>query len=297
ADHGANVINMSFGSPVATKTIYSAIQYAALRGVIMIAAAGNNNSSKRSYPASYPYVVSVGGTGSGSVLSGGSLSNLQSRASFSEYGAKAVDVVAPAVDIVSTAVLSLTDQNNGWGSAGSYAYFYGNGTSFASPLVAGEAALLLARVEQLGLSGSISANAIDDVIINATTSLGPDPVGTAKWYGHGRVDFLAAVQQIGPQLVTAPAPPVKLTVSSTGSGAVDLDWTDKSDNEEGFVIERAEKDNRVVGSFEPIAEVDRNATNYTDDTTEAGIDYVYRVEAFNVAATNCVRKAVSIAAP
>ena len=297
ADHGANVINMSFGSPVASKTIYGAIQYAALRGVIMVAAAGNGNTKNRSYPASYPYVVSVGGTGSGSVLSGGTVTNMRARASFSQYGPKAVDVVAPAVDIVSTAVLSLTDQNNGWGTNGTFTYFYGNGTSFASPMVAGEAALLLARAEQLGLSGSISANAFDLIITTATTGMDPDPIGGATWAGHGRVDFLAAVRQIGPQLVTAPAAPVKLTVNSTGPGAVNLDWTDKSDNEEGFVIERAEKTNGVVSAFEPIAQVDRNATNYTDDTTESGIIYEYRVEAFNVAATNSVRKAATIATP
>jgi subtilisin family serine protease len=296
-DHGANIINMSFGSPVATRTIYSAVQYAALRGVIMVAAAGNNNSNRRSYPAGYPYVISVGGTGSGGVMSGGSVTNMRARASFSEYGPKAVDVVAPAVDIVSTAVLSKTDELNGWGTAGDPTYFYGNGTSFASPLVAGEAALLLARAEQLGLSGSISANTIDRVIVTATTDLDPDPVGGAKWDGHGRVDFLAAIQQIGPELVTAPAAPVKMSVSTNGLGAVELDWTDRSDNEEGFVIERAEKTNGHIGAFEPIAEVDRNATSYIDDTTESGMTYVYRVDAFNAAATNSVRKAVSVTTP
>ena len=296
-DHGANIINMSFGSPVATRTINSAIQYAGVRGVIMVASAGNGNSNRRSYPASYPYVISVGGTGSGSVMSGGSVTNMQTRASFSEYGPKAVDVVAPAVDIVSTAVLSKTDELNGWGTAGDDTYLYGNGTSFASPLVAGEAALLLARAEQLGLSGSISANTIDRVIVTATTSLDVDPVAGANWDGHGRVDYLAAIQQIGPQLVTAPTAPVKMTVKATGPGAVELDWTDRSDNEEGFVIERAEKNDRVVGPFEPIAEVNRNVTSYIDDTTESGITYVYRVDAFNVAATNSVRKAVRVTTP
>jgi subtilisin family serine protease len=296
-DHGADIINMSFGSPVATRSIYSAVQYAAVRGVIMISAAGNDNSSHRSYPASYPYVVSVGGTGSGSVLSGGSVTNMRARASFSQYGPRAVDVVAPAVDIVSTAVLSVTDEQNGWGRAGTYTYFYGNGTSFSSPLVAGEAALLLAREEQLGLSGSISLNAIEKVIVSATTSLDPDPVGGANWAGHGRVDFSAAVQQIGPQLVTPPAAPVKIKVKATGPGDVELDWTDRSDNEEGFVIERAEKTNGVVSSFEPIAQVNRNVTSYVDDTTEADVTYEYRVEAFNVAATNSVRRAVKVTTP
>jgi subtilisin family serine protease len=290
ADHGANIINMSFGSLIPTRSIYSAIQYADAQGIIMVAAAGNNNSSQRSYPASYRYVISVGGSGSGSILSGGSAANMRSRASFSEYGRKAVDVVAPAVDVVSTAVLSMTDQNNGMGQAGSATYFVGNGTSFASPLVAGEAALLLSRAEQLGLDGSISADAIETVILNATTCLGTDTNSPSNvgpdWAGHGRVDYLAAVHQIGPQLVAAPAPPSRLTAKPTGTGAVDLNWTARSDNEQGFMIERAEKSNGTVGPFDLIDEVGHGATDYTDGSAQSGVTYLYQVAAFNVAATN-----------
>src|SRR5580698_6144603 len=131
---------------------------------------------------------------------------MNARASFTEFGPKAVDVVAPAVDIVSTAVLSMTDQTNGEGQAGSFTYFYGNGTSFSSPLVAGEAALLLARAEELGLDGAISVDSIEHVILSATTPLGDDPTtlpdAGSNWANHGRVDFLAAVQQINSNLVT-----------------------------------------------------------------------------------------------
>ena len=180
------------------------------------------------------------------MLSGDSSANMRARASFSEFGPKAVDVVAPAVDIVSTAVLSMTDQANGEGTAGDFTYFYGNGTSFSSPLVAGEAALLLVRAEELGLDGSISADSIERVILNATTALSDDPHtlpdGGPNWAGHGRVDFLAAVQQIGPDLVTAPNPPVKMSAEVADPGAVELTWADGSDNEQGFVIERAQKE-------------------------------------------------------
>ncbi|MGD1017752.1 MAG: S8 family serine peptidase [Verrucomicrobiia bacterium] len=301
ADHGANIINMSFGSLYPTRSIDRAIQYAHAQGIIMVAAAGNNNSSQRSYPASYRYVISVGGSGSGSAVSGGSAANMRSRASFSEYGRKAVDVVAPAVDIVSTAVLSMTDQTNGLGTAGSPTYFVGDGTSFASPLVAGEAALLLSRAEQLGLDGSISPDAIETVILNATTYLGADTNSPANagpdWAGHGRVDYLAAIQQIGPQLVTAPAAPSRLTAQPAGAGTVELNWTDRSDNEQGFMIERAEKSSGAVGTFDLIDEVGHGITRYTDDTAQSGVTYLYRVAAFNVAATNCAPKCAVVTAP
>ena len=301
ADHGANVINMSFGSSTPTKLIQSAINEAHAQGVIMVAAAGNNDSNKRSYPASYAHVISVGGTGSGSARNGGSAAAMRARADFSEYGPKAVDVVAPAVDIVSTAVFSMTDELNGWGRAGDFVYFSGSGTSFASPLVAGEVALLVARGEELGLDGAITADTVERVILSATTDLGDDPTDTpnggAKWDGHGRVNFLAAVRQVGPHLVTAPKAPAKIFVSVSGPGVVELDWTDKSNNEQGFLIERAEKTNGAVGPFEPIAEVDPNVTSYTDSTVQSGVTYLYTVAAFNVAATNSVRKAARITAP
>lgn len=301
ADHGANIINMSFGSLYPTRSIDSAIRYAHAQGVIIVAAAGNNNSSQRSYPASYPHVISVGGSGSGSVLSGGSAANMRSRASFSEYGRKAVDVVAPAVDIVSTAVLSLTDQNNGMGTAGSATYFVGNGTSFASPLVAGEAALLLSRAQQLGLDDSISPDTIERVILNATVNLGGDSNSTTNggsdWAGHGRVDYLLALQQVGPQLVSAPAAPTRLSATPASTGTVELNWMARSDNEQGFMIERAEKSSGADASFDLIDEVGHGVTGYTDATAEPGVTYVYQVAAFNVAATNCAPRCAVVTAP
>jgi subtilisin family serine protease len=300
-DHGANIINMSFGTLIPVRSIYKAIEYAHSQGVIVVASAGNNNSSQRSYPASYPHVISVGGSGSGSILSGGSAANMRARAGFSEYGRKAVDVVAPAVDVVSTGVLSLTDQNNGMGTAGSPTYFVGDGTSFASPLVAGEAALLLSRAEQLGLEASISPDAIVSVILNATTYLGVDtnspPNVGADWAGHGRVDYLIALQQIGPQLVTAPDAPTRLTAKPAGTGTVNLNWTERSDNEQGFLITRAEKSNGAVGTFDLIDEVGPGATDYTDGSAQSGVTYAYQVAAFNVAATNCVARYAVVTAP
>jgi subtilisin family serine protease len=220
------------------------------------------------------------------------------RASFSEYGPRAVDVVAPAVDIVSTAVLSMTDQTNGVGTAGEAAYFTGDGTSFASPLVAGEAALLLSQAQQLGLNGSIGPDALARVILSATTELGNDPTGGGPhWAGHGRVNYLAAIQQIGPGLVTTPTAPAGLTAKATETDTVQVSWENRSDNEEGFLINRAERSGGVVGSYETIAQADHGVTSFTDDTVLSGVTYLYRVAAYNVAATNFASRAAAVAMP
>ncbi|HUI07612.1 MAG TPA: S8 family serine peptidase [Verrucomicrobiae bacterium] len=299
-DHGANVINMSFGSSIPSKAIYRAVQEASADGIILVSAAGNGNTKARSYPASFRGVIAVGGSGSGSATSG-SPAEMRERASFSQFGPRAVDVVAPAVDIVSTAVLSLSDEMAGYGKAGDFEYFYGNGTSFASPLVAGEAALLLSRVHELGLDGCITAEAIERVILTATTDLGDDPAdspdGGPHWAGHGRVDFFAAVQQIGPELVTGPRAPGRFRASVTDSGDVELSWVDNSNNEQGFRIERAVRDGSSVSSFEVVADVTRNVTSYTDSTAQSGVTYLYRIAAINPAATNYVRRAAMVSVP
>lgn len=112
---GADVVSMSYGGtfdPIELNTI----NYAASQGVVLVAAAGNEDSSLCSYPAAYDHVIAVGAT------------NPQDHmADFSNYGSW-VDVYAPGVAIYSTTM-------NGT---------YGNmdGTSMACPITAGTAALV-----------------------------------------------------------------------------------------------------------------------------------------------------------
>lgn len=116
ADAGAEVINMSLGCDCSTTTLQDAVNYAYNKGVVLVAAAGNDNVSTTFEPASYTNVIAVGAVDSSN-----------RKASFSNYGTW-VDVVAPGVDIAST-----YPGNR---------YVYLSGTSMASPYVAGLAALL-----------------------------------------------------------------------------------------------------------------------------------------------------------
>jgi subtilisin family serine protease len=118
ADQGARVINLSLAGPQYSQAIADAVDYAARRGVILIAAAGNNGTEGAWYPAALPSVVAVG-----------SIDPSLTRSAFSNYGAN-VPVLAPGRDILTTAL-------NG-------DYTMMTGTSFAAPHVAGIAALALA---------------------------------------------------------------------------------------------------------------------------------------------------------
>jgi subtilisin family serine protease len=134
ADNGADVINMSWGGGGSSQYGQNVCNYAWNQGCILIAAAGNSNSSQQFYPAAYNNVVSVAATNQN-----------DQKASFSQYGTW-INISAPGVQIAST------DQNNG--------YQYSQGTSMASPLVAGF----------MGLMKSFSPNATNTDLINCLYS-------------------------------------------------------------------------------------------------------------------------------
>lgn len=136
----AKVINLSFGGPGASQLLSDAIRDAQSRGAIVVAAAGNQGGDVQNiYPAVIPDVVTVGAI----QLDG-------KRAPYSNYGEE-VDVMAPGGNMQQK--LPLTYQGKEWSagilgtlfstSSGKYTYHLFEGTSQATPLVAGVVALML----------------------------------------------------------------------------------------------------------------------------------------------------------
>lgn len=115
---GADVISMSWGGGFST-TGESIMSAASSLGIVLVAAAGNNDSSTPFYPAGYAQVISVGAT---------DISD--SKSSFSNYGTT-IDVMAPGSGIYST----VSGNGSEYGSL--------SGTSMACPLVAGLCALVI----------------------------------------------------------------------------------------------------------------------------------------------------------
>jgi subtilisin family serine protease len=131
--HQANVVNMSFDVSTPSAALNQAVSYANQKGLVLVAAAGNESTSAPVYPAAFnSHVMGIAST-----------SNWDSRSSFSNYGSTDVWIAAPGEYIISTF------------PGGTYAS--ASGTSFSSPLVAGTAALLLNAKPSLNQAGASSA--------------------------------------------------------------------------------------------------------------------------------------------
>ncbi len=187
-DHGAKVINASWGGSGTDPTIAAAIQYADQYGVIIVAAAGNDlaggtdddNSATWFSPASYsvdfPNLIGVAAT-----------TESGTRASYSDYGVQSVQIAAPGNNLYG---LSL---NNG--------FAYDSGTSMAAPLVTATVALVEAAHPTWSMSQVI------DAVLDTVT---PDPALAGMVTSGGIVNAAAAVANTdGPYVV-----------SSTPTGAI-----------------------------------------------------------------------------
>ncbi len=201
ADHGAMIANLSLGFPPLQtlkalgfpenliqhtfNPLRDAVNYAQMRGVILVGAAGNFASADVSPPASYPGVISVGATGFDN-----------SRASYSSFG-NGLDLMAPGGDF--------TDLNNDgvqdlianigikpYRSDGSLAnpdsinvFFFG-GTSAAAPHVSGAVALLMSL-------GMRSQGAIEQTLRSTAITPFGNPHAYTPDYGFGLIQIDQAV--------------------------------------------------------------------------------------------------------
>ena len=194
-DHGAQVINMSFGSPTGNEAVMEeAIAYAEAHDVVLVAAAGNDGRAEDDYPASFPGVISVGGVDqNGNLWSG-------------ETTSSHLTVTAPAVSIVRDGASSDTKM------------YQSKGTSFSAAYVSAFAALIRSAYPKL-----TQGQVVNLIIKGADHS----PLGSAAhnstWgYGLARPNFtLWATLAKNPGPAAGPLPqatPAATAAPAPGTG-------------------------------------------------------------------------------
>ena len=157
------VVNMSFGSETLRDVKQEAVRKLRASGKVVVAAAGNDGSTRHNYPASCAGVISVG-----------AVCKDYSAAVFSNRNSE-VDLCAPGNQLYTTT------------KEGGYTWV--SGTSYASPLVAGAAAVLKYA------NNSLSADQIEATLKSTARDLGP--AGRDDAYGYGMVRLGEVVEKMG----------------------------------------------------------------------------------------------------
>jgi serine protease len=184
ADNGAHVINMSLGGPTRMGSMGAAVKYARDKGVVIVAAAGNDGRGRVGYPAGYPGVVAVAAT------------QFDETTTFYSNWGKEIDVAAPGGN-------TRVDQDGDGkpdgvlqhtivpGNTSNTDYLWFMGTSMASPHAAGVAALIMG-------TGVRKPDAVEEILLGTARKPKADSQAGGRvddHYGAGIVDASAALKK------------------------------------------------------------------------------------------------------
>lgn len=259
---GAQVINLSWGTPYESLILREAVSIARQNGVFVVIAAGNSGSNQRFYPAAFDSAFAVGALASNGYMT-----------TFSTWGA-IIDLVAPGQDILSLRA-SGTDLYSAINESGVHIigpdslYYLADGTSMAAPLVAGAAALLLS------IRPDLTLNELETILRLGATDM-VDPHNTSKFYpgpdtvsGYGMLNVDNALELItsGGIFLTQPISNVRYTDSLYIKGSQFADYTG------GWKLEYALDD--TAFNWQLMAQGSNFPTNSTlfflNDTSLSGI--------------------------
>ncbi len=184
----ADIINLSLGGPGFSNSLQAAINTAVGKGVLVIAAAGNENTSLPSYPAAFSNVVSVSAVG-----------QTKERAPYSNFG-NTIGITAPGGNMQQDAngdgnvdgILSTVN-------ASSYAWF--EGTSMATPHVVGVAALMRS-VTKGTLSSTAYYAKFNELLVSGLITDDLGDIGKDELYGYGLINAAKAMTALNEVIPT-----------------------------------------------------------------------------------------------
>ncbi len=214
ADNGYLVINMSIAGTELSVTLENAVNYAWSNGLVLVAGAGNEYGTIRHYPAAYPNVIGVAATDY--------YDNLASFSTFSNDVDDWVSVAAPG-DTVFSAVpsdlcgLAPNDPNG--------CYDWKSGTSMATPIVSGVAAMLWAYLP------SPTMELVRNCLENSADTVGALGQNFLSWTQHGQVNLPAALN-----CVSSPVNALPNASFNSASAGLSVTFTDQSTDIDGNIV-------------------------------------------------------------
>jgi hypothetical protein len=165
ADNGAHIVNLSVAATVNDQAISDAINYAASKDVLVVAAAGNNKTSASYYPAALENVIAVS-----------SVDEQSNFSTFSNYG-EHIDVAAAGTRINMTRYSSHNPALSPYSTL--------NGTSYAAPQVSAALAMIKS------VNPEMTGQQLKDRLLSTARDIG-EP-GVDSRFGHGLIDVHAAL--------------------------------------------------------------------------------------------------------
>lgn len=161
--HGARIINLSLGGDADSPALHTAVASAVAKGAVVVVAAGNYGDDVPQYPAAYPEAIAVAATDGAGALT-----------DFSTHGSW-VDIAAPGWGILST---GRPDKDGN-------IYYFGDGTSFSAPIVAGVVALMRTTTPSMTPAQVLARL--------KATARDAGPRGLDPYYGAGILDATNAL--------------------------------------------------------------------------------------------------------
>jgi len=178
-NNGAHIINLSLGGEGESASEEAAINYAVNSGVVVICSAGNSGSNTPEYPASYHQSISVS-----------AVRYDRTRPAYSNYGVE-IDICAPGGDITVDQNYDyfgdgILQQTHNGSNLNTFYYYFMEGTSPATALVSGVAALIIGKSSTTISPAQVRAN-----LTTTATDLGA--TGWDQYYGWGLVNAYNAI--------------------------------------------------------------------------------------------------------
>lgn len=259
ADHGARVMNLSWGGAGYYQTGQDVINYAYNKGCVIVASAGNDGNSTVSYPAAYHHVIAVAATNSD-----------DTKASFSQYGSF-VDVCAPGgSDASGDGIYSCVDESG-------VQYGFMEGTSMSSPIVAGLCGLMLSE------DSLLTPEKLEAILKATCDNIDAENPAYAGELGAGRINaykaLLAVEDSLKKQTLVANFQASKVSVPEGN----DVSFTDKSSGNptswnwkfEGGTPDTSTQQNpKILYNTAGTYQVSLTVSNGTYSNTETKTNYI-----------------------